>query len=110
MTVDDTYIVTAVSSAFTVLTGAIAAMWLTLKAESRNLRKRADDCEQHRLKLEADKIELWKAIAELKGDSDMLERCPAAKCPMRNESGEDAPRPGTSRIFLSSANLRQQAT
>jgi hypothetical protein len=107
MIIDDTHIIAGVSAAFTCLTGAIAAMWFTLKAENRHLKKRADDCESHRLKLEADKIELWKAIAELKGDSEILDRCPAPKCPMRAPAEKGEPSSSTSRVFLP---IQPQAT
>ena len=56
---------------------AIGVMWSSLKSENARLSARSDDCEKDR------KI-LFHKIAELTGDSEMLERCPAPKCPLRS--------------------------
>ena len=72
MTLDDTMII----GAFSAMGGVIAVMWQRLSAENARLNARADRCE-------ADREKLFQAVAELSGDRELLERCPALRCPLR---------------------------
>lgn len=87
MSINDTVIVGAFGTAFTVLTGTVAVMWRVLSSEHKRLQKRADSCE-------ADRATLFEKVAKLTGDAEMLARCPAGEgCPMRGNM-----RPGSGRI------------
>lgn len=79
MTVSDSHIVAAFSAAFSALSSVIAVMWAKLSADHRKLAKRSDECEQ-------DRDKLWRKIADLTGDAEMLKRCPAEGCPMKPPS------------------------
>lgn len=82
MTVSDAIIYTLITS----LGSAIIFMYHKQGADHADLVKRADACE-------AEKQRLWVAMAELKGDSELLARCPAPRCPLR-----EGPRKETTRI------------
>ncbi len=72
MTLDDSLIIAAFGAMGTVIT----VMWQKLSAENARLNDRADKCE-------ADRAKLFAAVAQLTGDSELLERCPAPRCPFR---------------------------
>ncbi len=84
MTVDNAIIY----SLITFLGGVIGFMWQKMSKDHDLLVARADACESDRHKMHA-------LIAELTGDSELLARCPAPRCPMR----DDAPRKETTKIF-----------
>ena len=72
MTLDDSLIIAAFGAMGTVIT----VMWQKLSTENARLNDRADKCE-------ADRVKLFNAVAQLTGDSELLERCPAPRCPLR---------------------------
>lgn len=98
MTVDDPIIVSAFGSGFVTLSTVIAIMWKRLSAEHRELMRRSVDCEN-------DRKTLFQAVAELKGDAEMLSRCPSEKCPMKSK-GEDKADRASTRIFLPPTNTQ----
>ena len=63
-------------AAFGAMGTVITVMWQKLSAENARLNNRADRCE-------ADREKLFQAVAELSGDRELLERCPAPRCPLR---------------------------
>lgn len=79
MTVSDSHIVAAFSAAFTALTTVITVMWKKLSSDHKKLVVRSEACE-------TDRDKLWRKIAELTGDAEMLKRCPAEACPMKPPS------------------------
>ncbi|MDB6117755.1 MAG: hypothetical protein JWO08_1536 [Verrucomicrobiaceae bacterium] len=80
MTLDDSLIITA----FGVMGTVITVMWQKLSTENAKLAERADKCEAAREKLFA-------AVAQLTGDRELLERCPAPRCPLRKPPGSHRP-------------------
>ena len=69
MTLDDSMIITA----FGAMGAVITVMWNKLSAENKRLATHFDKCDEERKKL-------FEEVADLRGDRELLERCPAARC------------------------------
>jgi len=82
MTIDNSMII----AGFTAMGAAITAMWLSLKAENARLNARSDKCE-------ADRKDLWDVVADLRGDSELLQRCPHQACPLREPTPDHLDHP-----------------
>ena len=65
MTLDNSMII----AGFTGMGVAISVMWVTLSAAAK--------------KCETDREKLFRIVAKLTGDSELLERCPAQSCPFK---------------------------
>ena len=76
MTLDDSMIITA----FGAMGAVITVMWNKLSAENRRLATHFDKCDEERKKL-------FEEVADLRGDRELLERCPAARCPIKPAGG-----------------------
>jgi hypothetical protein len=76
MTLDDSMIITA----FGAMGAVITVMWNKLSAENKRLATHFDKCDEERKKL-------FEEVADLRGDRELLERCPAARCPIKPANG-----------------------
>jgi hypothetical protein len=81
MTLEDTTVITLVTGITTVLSGAIVVLWQKQASDTKRLNEKSDKCE-------ADREKLYAMVAELRGDSVLLDRCPAHQCPLRREEDE----------------------
>lgn len=89
MTLDNSMIIAGFAACGT----AIAVMWTSLKAENARLSARSDKCE-------ADRVKLFNALAKLTGDSELLENCPAEKCPFKTRPPHQPLLPVTPLVLL----------
>lgn len=73
-------------TAFGCMGTVITVMWQKLSAENAKLSERADKCEEARTLL-------FEKVAALTGDSELLERCPAKICPLKQRDHFHHPAP-----------------